>query len=267
MVIKNLTEIKTLEQGGKLLSCILKALLQEAKPGVATADLDKLADNLIQKTGGTPSFKTVPGYKWATCMCVNNEVVHGIPDDTLHAGDILCIDIGLLYQGFHTDMAWTIRIHNSEFRIKNSREAEIDKFLLTGEKALDNAIKQAKVGNRGGHISQAIQQTIEGGGYSVVKALVGHGIGKDLHEDPQIPGFLDTDVHKTPFLQEGMTLAIEVIYNEGKEEVEYKNNDGWTIVAADRSLSAVFEHTIVITRTKPKILTFFNLEQKVDQKG
>lgn len=255
VTIKDSLEIKTMKEGGRRLEGILKALLQKAKPGIHTADLDRLADKLIKENGAKPSFNMVPGYKWSTCMCVNDEVVHGIPDDILKEDDILCIDIGLFYKGFHTDTAWTIRIKNEELRIKNEKEVRVDKFLKTGEKALEKAISQAKVGNRIGHISRAIQETIEGGGYSVVKALVGHGIGKKLHEEPQIPGYLNKEIGLTPKIVEGMVLAIEVIYNEGSDKVVYKNNDGWTIVTYDNSLSAVFEHTIAVTNKGAEILT------------
>lgn len=247
ITIKTEKEIAIVKEGGKLLKGILKELLQQAKPGVKTQDLDSKADEFIKKIGGTPSFKTVRGYKWATCICVNDEVVHGIPDDTLKDGDVLCIDIGLLYKGLHTDCAWTIQV--------GSQTPDVHKFLKTGEEALALAVKQAKAGNRVGHISEAIQKTVEGAGYSVVKALVGHGIGRNLHESPQIPGFLDTQINNTPLLSEGMTIAIEVIYNQGKKDVVYKNNDGWTIVTSDGSLSAVFEHTILITKDRPLILT------------
>lgn len=246
-ILKTEQEIAIFKQGGKYLGSILKALLQEVKPGVNTWDLDQIGDELIKKTGCTPSFKTVRGYKWATCMCVNDEVVHGIPDDTLKDGDILCIDIGLLYKEFHTDCAWTVQV--------GTKNPQVQKFLKTGEDALTAAIEQARPGNRVGHISKAIQETVEGMGYSVVKALVGHGVGRSLHESPQIPGFLDNQISNTPLLREGMTIAIEVIYNQGKEEILYKNKDGWTIVTADGSLSAVFEHTILITGGLPLILT------------
>lgn len=255
VTIKNKEEIKIITESGQLLTNILSALLQKAKPNVQTRDLDKFAEELIKKTGGIPSFKTVNNYQWSTCMCVNDEVVHGIPDDLLRIGDVLCIDIGLLYKGFHSDTAWSIRIKEPGDRKSNQREIEIDKFLTTGREALDKAIKQAKVGNRVGHISKAIQDTVESKGYSVVRSLVGHGVGKHLHEDPQIPGFLDREIKDTPLLREGMTLAIEVIYNEGDDEVVYKNNDGWTIVTKDGSLSAVFEHTILINKKGPTILT------------
>lgn len=254
MKIKTIEDIKVMSEGGRLLGNILKALLQEAKLGVKTKDLDNLAQNLIEKIGGKPSFKTVKGYKWATCMCVNNEVVHGIPNDVLSEGDVLCIDIGLFYKGFHTDTAWTKLI-------KNQKEESIERFLAAGKRALYKAINQVRIGNRVGHISKAIQETIEEGGYSVVKALVGHGIGKKLHEEPQIPGFLTSDIKATPQLEEGMVLAIEVIYNEGSDQVMHKN-DGWTIVTKDGSNSAVFEHTVVVTKEGAQILTLPELTKR-----
>lgn len=253
--IKTTAEIKKMEEGGRLLAEILSVLLQKAKPGVLTLTLDRIAQELIEKKGGTPSFKTVNGYKFATCMCVNDEVVHGIPDDLLKEGDKLCIDIGLLYKGFHTDTAWTIFIQNQKKKIKNQKEEKIERFLAAGKEALDKAIKAARVGNRVGHISKAIQETIEGRGYSVVRSLVGHGIGRKLHEEPQVPGFVEGRIEDTLSLRAGMTLAIEVIYSESGHEVVYKNDDGWTIVTKDGSLSAVFEHTILITSSLPLILT------------
>lgn len=253
--IKNDQEIRIMKEGGEILGEILDVLLQKAKPGVHTRELDSLADKLIREKGGIPSFKTVKGYCFATCMCVNDEVVHGIPDDLLREGDILCIDVGFLYQGFHTDTAWTIQIKNKKSEGKKKENKRIDRFLKAGKEALDRAIKQARAGNRIGHISKAIQETVEGNGYSVVRALVGHGIGRNLHEEPQIPGFLDQDIFTTPELVEGMTLAIEVIYNEGSPEVVYKNNDGWTLITRDGSLSAVFEHTILVGKGRPLILT------------
>jgi methionyl aminopeptidase len=248
-------KLSIFKDGGQKLAFILKALLKGAHPGVKTSDLEKLAEVMIKEAGGHPSFKTVRGYKYSTCMCVNDEVVHGIPDDILKEGDILCIDVGLLYKEYHTDTAWTIRIQNSQFRIQNLKDKEIDRFLKTGEETLYKAIKEARVGNRIGHISKVIQDNIEGAGYSVVRSLIGHGVGKQLHEEPQIPGILTGDINNTPIIKEGMTLAIEVIYNQGSPDVVYKNNDGWTISTKDGSLSAVFEHTVGVTEEGPVILT------------
>ncbi len=246
-------KIKTMQEGGHLLRNILDTLLSRVKAGVETSALDKLANDLITEAGGSPSFKTVRNYKWATCMCVNDEVVHGIPDDKLQLGDLLCIDIGLLYKGYHTDTAKTVIVENNQKPVyKNPR---LIKFLKTGQEALNKGISKAKINNRIGDISKIIQETVEGQDYSVVRSLVGHGVGKRLHEEPQIPGFLDVPIEATSIIKEGMTLAIEVIYNEGLPEVVYKNNDGWTIITKDGSLSAVFEHTIAITKSGQLLLT------------
>lgn len=253
MNTQSIDKIKIMQQGGHLLRNILDTLLSRVKPGVQTASLDKLANEMIIDAGGSPSFQTVRNYKWATCMCVNDEVVHGIPDDQLKAGDLLCVDIGLLYKGFHTDTAKTVIVESDQKPVhKNPR---LIKFLKAGQEALNKGISKAKINNRIGDISKIIQETIEGQGYSVVKSLVGHGVGRKLHEEPQIPGFLDVPIETTPVIKEGMTLAIEVIYNEGLPDVVYKNNDGWTIITKDGSLSAVFEHTIAITRTGQLLLT------------
>lgn len=243
---KTKEEIHSMSEGGKRLGEILAKLLACAKVGVRLDFIEQVAQKLIAKTGGTPSFQTVKGYHWATCLCVNDVVVHGVPSPyVLQPGDILTIDVGLLYRGFHTDTAWT----------KKNGEGS-DTFLKVGEIALEKAIAKARVGNYVGHISQTIQETIEGAGYSIVKSLIGHGVGRELHEPPQIPGFVRGRIENTEKLVPGMTLAIEVIYAQGKGSVVYANDDGWSIATADRSLSAVFEHTIVVTSgEEPRILT------------
>lgn len=241
-------KIPLMREGGEKLGNILQTLLTFAKPGVTLLEIEKLAMDEIQKTGGNPSFTTVQGYKWATCLCVNDVVVHGVPSEyVLKSGDVLTIDIGLLYKDFHTDTAWT--------KIVGSGDEEKTKFLKVGEEALWKAIEQAKAGNRIGHISQTIQSTIEGAGYGIVKSLVGHGVGHELHEAPQIPGFLRGQIEDSPILEEGMTIAVEVIYAMGSGGVLYDNPDGWSITTNDHSLSAVFEHTIAVTSGEPEILT------------
>lgn len=240
-------KIRVMQEGGRRLGAILESLLLAAKPGVSLASIDALATTLIKKAGGTPSFTTVSGYKWATCLCVNDVVVHGVPSAyVLKKDDMFTIDIGMLYKGFHTDTAWT-KIF--------AREAKKERFLRVGEKALWSAIAQARVGNRIGHISRAIQKEVEGAGYSVMRTLIGHGVGRSLHEEPQVPGRLVGDIARTPPLTSGMTLAIEVIYAMGKSPVVYDSPDGWSIATRDHSLSAVFEHTIAVTEDEPLILT------------
>ncbi|MBI4065264.1 type I methionyl aminopeptidase [Candidatus Gottesmanbacteria bacterium] len=247
-------DIAVMVQGGKRLGNILAELLRIAQPGIPLLEIDARASDFIKKSGGTASFKTVRDYKWATCLCVNEVVVHGIPTPyVLKDGDVLTIDIGLLYEGLHTDTAWTKITQNSKLKTQNSEEKE--KFLNVGEEALWKAIEQATIGNRVGHISKTIQEIIEKARYNVVKTLVGHGVGKTLHEEPQIPGILKLPLEKTQELVEGMTIAIEVIYAMGEAEIVYDNNDGWTLASKDRSLTAVFEHTIAITRSGPLVLT------------
>lgn len=260
IVVKTPEEIDLMREGGKKLSHILEALLAAAKPDVMLTKIETLANTLVADAGGTPSFKTVKGYQWATCLCVNDVVVHGIPTSySLKDGDIFTIDVGMFYKGFHTDTAWTNIVKSDKRPPWRTGQGQVisekEEFLQTGQEALWRAIAQAKAGNRVGHISQAIQTTIEGAGFSVVKTLVGHGVGRQLHEAPQIPGFVKGRIEDTLPLEEGMTLAIEVIYAQGAGVVVYKNDDGWTIATKDQSLAAVFEHTISIASSGPEVLT------------
>lgn len=254
---KSLQEIEIMRVGGKKLGYILRQLLLQVKPSVTLTTIEQLADQLIREAGGSASFKTVDGYRWATCLCVNEVVVHGIPTDyALQDGDILTIDIGMLYQGFNTDTAWSLEVGHPHHTQKiNVACGDRQKFLQVGEEALTKATSQAYPGNHIGHISQAIQSTIEGAGYNVVHSLVGHGVGHKLHEEPQVPGILRSDINKTPLLANGMTLAIEVIYAQGSGDIVYDNDDGWTLATRDRSLSSVFEQTLVVTASGPEILT------------
>src|SRR3989338_5611218 len=246
--IKTEKEILVMQKGGKILAATLFAVLAHAKPGVSELELEAMAEKLIREKGGEPGFKKVPGYKHTICVSTNSVVVHGIPTAyKLREGDVLGIDCGVYYEGFHTDAAHTVRIQSS--KVKSQNLDQVDKFLETGKHALDEAIKVAIPGNRIGHISKTIQDTIEGGGYSVVRTLIGHGVGRQLHEEPEVPGFLNRRIEKTPLLVEGMTIAIEVIYNMGKKEVVLTHDDGWTISTADGSISGLFERTICITKS------------------
>lgn len=252
--VKTKEEIAKMREGGKILAKIMEEIKIRVKPGVTTAELDKLAENLIKKSGGQPSFKMVKNYKWATCMCVNEVVVHGVPNEyQLKEGDILGVDIGIFYRGFHGDMAETIIVNHYNNIYYHSETLET--FIKIGKKALGEAIKMVKVGNRVGHISKAIDETISKAGFSAVRALVGHGIGKKLHEEPAVPCFLKDKIENTPLLKEGMTLAIEVIYNQGKPGVVHQNDDGWTISTVDGSLSGLFEQTVAVSAKGPEILT------------
>lgn len=240
-------KIELMKKGGGKLARVRANILALALPGVKTIDLDREAEKLILQAGGKPSFKMVKGYKWATCICVNDCIVHGIPNAyKLKNGDTVTVDIGMYYRGYHTDTAATVVV---------GAEGQVNRFLAVGKQALEKAIQQALPRNRIGHISQAMQQIVERAGYNVARTLVGHGIGKKLHEKPQIPCFLDGEIKATLPLKQGMTLAIEVIYMEGNAEIEQDAKDHWTIRTKDGSRSAMFEHTVLVTERKPIILT------------
>lgn len=258
--IKIPEEIEIMKKGGKILSEVLFEVLEHAKVGVSELELDQLAEKLILEKGGEPGFKKVEGYKHTICISTNDVVVHGIPTSyKLKEGDVVGIDCGVFYRGFHTDMAQTVKVKSQKSPSSVGRQVksldEVDRFLEVGERAMWEGIKAAKLGNRVGDISKAIQDAVEGQGYSVVRSLIGHGVGRELHEDPEIPGFLDGPILKTPLLKVGMTIAVEVIYNMGKSDVAYSGSDGWTIKSKDGSLSGLFERTIAIAGNGPLMLT------------
>lgn len=241
---------------------ILSEILAKVKPRISTLEIDSWIEDRILNVGGTPSFKRVPRYHWASCVGLNEEVVHSIPKENkiIKEGDLLKIDLGMLWEGFNTDLSWTVQV-NSKFippalyqNGTGPTAGQNSKFLETGEKALEEAIKVAKVGNRVGHISQTIQKVIEGAGCHLVEVLTGHGVGRELHEEPMIPGVLKTGLVQTPELLPGMTLAIEIIYSQGSGEVILED-DGWTISTKDGKISGLFEKTIAITGGEPLILT------------
>lgn len=242
MTIKTDDGIKIMAEGGRLLARVRDKVAQAVKPGVTTLQLDKLADKLITEAGGQASFKMVPGYRLATCINVNDTVVHGIPSSyKIKSGDKVGIDIGMFYKGFHTDTSVTVGGPN--------------KFLEVGRRGLKRAIDQVRVGKRVADISRAMQETVEGAGYSVVRALTGHGIGHELHEEPAIPCFVMGDYEHSPKLVAGMVVAVEIMYNQGDFEVVYKNDDGWTIATADGKISGLFEETVAVTAHGPVVLT------------
>ncbi len=245
-------KIEKMTIAGKILGEVLEELINSVKPGMTELELDQLAEKRIIEMGGEPGFKKVPGYHHTICVSTNDVVVHGIPTErVLNKGDIIGIDCGVYYKGYHTDMAETTIVGGKA-------KGEIKKFLDTGKTSMFNAIRQAKPGNNVGHISQEMQNLVEGGGYSIVRSLVGHGVGRELHERPEIPGYLTGAISKTPKLSAGMTIAIEVIYNMGSREVVYEKGDDWTIATEDGSLSGLFERTVLITPEGPKLLTKFS---------
>ncbi len=245
VAIRTEPEISYLRESGRITALALKKAISFAKVGVSLIEIDKIAEEEILRLGGQASFKSVPGYFWATCLTVNEEVVHGIPRDIrLNNGDVLSIDLGANYKGWHTDSAWTI--------IVGSGDSEKKRFLRIGEETLWKSIAECKKENQIGDISATIQSGIEQAGYSVVKSLSGHGVGRKPHEEPVIPeyGSFKTGM----FLKSGMSLAIEVIYTEGKGDI-YQKEDNWTLASVDKSLGGLFEMSVIVNKEKANVLT------------
>lgn len=253
MKARNNYEIELMRKSGKIAASALKKALNASIAGAVEVDIDKIAEKEIYALGGDLSYKTVPGYKWATCITVNEEVVHGIPTSrALKPGDLISIDLAVMYKGWHTDTAWTILVESSELGVPSEELEEKERFLKVGEEALWDGIGKAIDGNRVGDISEAIQKRVEGGGYHIVKSLMGHGVGKSLHEEPEVPGYGKAGTG--PFLKTGMTLAIEVIYSKGTSDVILAK-DNWTYVSADGSWGGLFEMSVVVGRNEAEVLT------------
>ncbi|MCK7487940.1 MAG: type I methionyl aminopeptidase [Bacillus subtilis] len=246
VTIKSPREIELMREAGRIVGLAHKAVQAMVRPGVSTAKLNEVVEATILDHGATPSFKNYNGFPAATCISINEVVVHGIPTPTrfLKDGDIVSIDIGANYKGYHGDSAWTYACG----QIKDEHR----RLLETTEQSLFEGLNQAAPGNRLSDISNAIQVFAEAAGYSVVREFVGHGIGKNLHEDPQIPNYGPPG--RGVLLKPGMTLAIEPMINLGTKDVRVLE-DGWTTVTTDKSCSAHFEHTILITETGYEILT------------
>jgi len=246
IIIKNDMEIEHMRRAGKVVGETLAKLEEAIKPGITTADLDRIAEEYILKQGAKPSFKGYHGFPASICASVNNEVVHGFPTNTLlQEGDIVSIDCGAILNGYHGDAARTFPIG------KISSDAE--NLIRVTKESFFKGLEFAKTGNKLTDISYAIQQYVESFGYSVVRDFVGHGIGKQLHEDPEVPNFGRPG--RGPKLSHGMVLAIEPMVNIGRYNVEVQSN-GWTVVTSDGSLSAHYENTVAILDKGPEILTF-----------
>lgn len=244
--IKSEREIALIEEAGKIVKIVLQEIEKIVKPGVKTGDLDRKAEAIIMDFNAKSAFKGYRGFPASICTSVNEQIVHGIPGHRrLESGDILSIDVGIKKNGFYADSAITIEIGDSV-----SKEG---KDLIKATKtALNLAIEKAIEGNRLFDVSHVIQQYVESCGYSVVRAFVGHGIGSQMHEEPEVPNFGQPG--NGPRLKKGMVLAIEPMVNEGVYEVEILD-DGWTAVTKDRKLSAHFEHTVCVGNGKARILT------------
>jgi len=242
-------EIEIMKAGGEKLKAVMKLVIPHIRPGITTNDINTFAEKYIKEQGADISFNKVEGYKWAVCVPINEQVVHTPPTKRiLKLGDVLKIDIGVFYKGFHTDYAITLVVGDTS-------TPEIERFLQVGRDALQLAIQQARVGKRIGNISEAIEKKIGGAGYTIMKQLTGHGVGRELHEDPFIPGYLTKSIEKTPLLKPGMVLALEVIYSMGSGEIAYEEDQEWSIITKDRSMSACFEHTVALTDKNSLVLT------------
>ena len=245
ITMKSAREIEIMRRSGKITSSVLAMLLRSARAGVTLRELDRLAEKGIRDQGGIPTFKGYNGYPASVCLSVNEVVVHGIPGDrTLKDGDILSVDLGTTYENYVSDTAASVAIGNVS--------AEAKRLLRVTQEALMIGIAKMQKGNRLSDIGHAIQAHAEENGYGVVRALVGHGIGKKMHEEPQVPNW--GDAGRGIVLKPGICLAVEPMITEGTYEVETLA-DGWTVVTADGKLAAHFEHTIALTDDGPRILT------------
>ena len=246
VTIKSQREIELMRHAGKLLGQTLKQLEEAVRPGMSTWELNQIGEEIIRGYGCIPSFLNYNGYPASICISLNDEVVHGIPrkDFIIQEGDIVSMDAGLIYQGYHADAARTVGVGEIT---ENAR-----KLIEVTRQSFFEGIRQAKQGNHLYDISGAIGDYAESFGYGVVRDLVGHGIGKNLHEDPQIPNFRQR--RRGLKLQAGMTLAIEPMVNEGSPDVCWADDD-WTVMTEDCSLSAHYENTVLIKYGEPEILT------------
>ncbi len=245
IILKSQDEIERMAVAGRIVAEVLEEIRNIVAPDVTTHELDKFAESYIKSKGASPAFKGYRGFPASICTSVNEQVVHGIPSsERLREGDIVSLDTGVYYNGFYGDAALTLTVGEV------SKDAK--KLLSVTEKSLYLGIEKAVAGNRLFDISSAIQNQAESEGFSVVRSFVGHGIGRELHEDPQIPNLGRQG--EGPMLKEGMTLAIEPMVNAGTWDVEILD-DGWTAVTKDKNLSAHFEHTVAITSNGPVIFT------------
>ena len=246
VTIKSAREIELMREAGRLLALVHDELAKIIRPGLSTKEIDRVCEEMIRSYGCIPNFLHYQGYPASVCVSVNEEVVHGIPKESriIQEGDIVSLDMGLIYQGYHSDAARTHAV--------GQISAEAQKLIDVTRQSFYEGIKMARPGMHLHDISNAIDAYVTQYGYGIVRALVGHGIGTRLHEDPQIPNF--SQRRRGPKLRPGMTLAVEPMINMGTADVEWLDDD-WTVVSADHSLSAHYETTILITEGEPEILT------------
>jgi methionyl aminopeptidase len=245
IVLKSAAEIEGMRQSSRIVAAVLGELEPLIRPGVRTRDLDLYAEKRTRELGAVPAFKGYRGYPASVCVSVNEEIIHGIPSGRiLQEGDIVSLDFGVLYEGFYSDSALTAPVG------RTSPEAE--RLVAAAERSFFKGLEQMREGRRLSDISAAIQAYVEGEGFSVIRQFVGHGIGRALHEEPQVPNFGAPG--RGPKIRTGMTLAIEPMIAAGGPEVEIQE-DGWTAVTRDRRLAAHYEHTVAMTENGPEILS------------
>jgi methionyl aminopeptidase len=251
IVLKSASEIAIMRVAGSIVAAVLNELRQMIEPGLPLIELDKTAVALTEKYQAIPAFKGYNGFPASVCTSVNEEVVHGIPGKRiLKNGDIVGLDFGAVYKGFYGDSAITV--------VVGQVTSEVQRLIEVTEQALYKGIEKARPGNRLYDISGAIQNFVELHGFSVVRDFVGHGIGRQMHESPQVPNFVGNDFN--PKLKTGMTIAIEPMVNAGTYEVDVDPLDNWTVYTVDHKYSAHFEHTVAITGGEPEILTILRPE-------
>lgn len=246
--LKTPEQIESMRKGGRMLAQVFKEIGPYVTPGKTTRQIDTKVSEIIHRLGASPSFKRVPGYSDSICIPINEQTVHTPPSDRiLKQNDLVTVDIGVYYDGLHTDSAET-------YYLGDPIPTDVNDFMLAGRQSLQAGLDQVKLGNRIGDISKAIYEVISGAGYYIIPQLTGHGVGKDLHEDPMVPGYLDRPIEKTPQIEPGMVLAIEVIYAKGTKHIKLEK-DMWSYRTVDRSIAACFEHSIAITDKGAEILT------------
>jgi methionyl aminopeptidase len=245
IIRKSAQELETMARAGELVAETIALLGEQLQPGITTGELDRIAEDFIREHGGVPTSKGYRGFPAATCISPNAMVVHGIPGEhRVEEGDLISVDVGITLDGLVVDSAFTFAV--------GEVEDEAARLLEVGKQALEAGIAEARAGNRVGDISHAVQALVEGAGFSVVRSLVGHGVGRSYHEEPQIPNFGEPG--RGPHLQTGMTLAIEPMITAGGPDV-YLHDDEWSISTQDGSLAAHFEHTVAVTDGSPQVLT------------
>lgn len=246
IILKSPDEIERMRRAGRVVAKTIDRVLATVRPGVSTWELDRVADRTIREAGATPSFKGYRGFPASICVSLNDQVVHGIPGGRiLGEGDLVSLDFGAIWEGYHADSAVTVFVGEPP-------SSEAEKLVRVTEEALEAGISQARPGGRLSDISHAVEQVVVGAGFSVVREYVGHGIGQSLHEDPPVPNFGPPG--RGPEIKPGLVVAIEPMVNMGDWRTRVLA-DGWTVVTADGSLSAHFEHTVAVSEDGPEVLT------------